>query len=345
MKLFDDVIKNITEQSYNSAIGDFLEFFQAKEWVRSIAQIGDISSPGISDLDCLIVVRNNHLNDVYRSFIDWRRQSDIREYFFPHPPIFITEEMQTHLPYLHTLHSLRWLYNKSEFNIDQNREYIYYLNLIWASYILSISLNMFFNTAPQSLRKALLIMKNIHISCDILSNYNDIHDNHAEKSKGIRENIYIHRNIPDVLYADIQDEFSESMNRLLTLLDNNRLSGRDPISSRRKKSDRLIKKNIKVCSSLNVSIAQLKNGQIFVSMNETTIDNLLTPWFVNMEANELLGVYRDHLIQMYRYYRTENVPFNYVTPFDIPVYKGRRHLTIREYMLRGYRLLSALKIV
>jgi hypothetical protein len=337
MKLIDDIERTINIQLYRNAINELIEYFHSHDCVLSIGQIGELSEPGISDIDCIIVVRERKLKQIYRSFLSWRRLDENKKYLFFHPPLFITEKMCTHLPYLHTLHSLRWLYKKSGIPHNLHIDYKQYLSLIWASYIFSISLNMLYSTAPQSLRKVLLVLKNLHISIDALRVRSDKSERCVKKSELIRKKVKLNQGGLSTISNEIENETSESIQQLLEILHQYNLPYNHSGTTITNKRSIQIKKKISLTHSPDASISPDTTRHIIAFINEAVIDHLLTPWYNGKLTHNQYQVYRYHLLNMYRLCRIEHVPFNYVTPFDVPVHKGRVYLTLRELVLRTYR--------
>jgi hypothetical protein len=343
MNLINDISPNITRQTYRTVIGDFLGHFRPNNRVVSIGQIGEISEPSISDIDCLVVVRDGQVNNAYRSFSTWRGRKEERSYLFFHPPLFIAESMESHVPYLHSLNALRWLYQETAFTNNPGTGYRYYLNLVWASYILSISMNMYFNRTAQSLRKALLILKNIHISLDFLQSRGDAHERYVARSETIRHNVKRNPTVPNTVIDEIKTEFLDSMRRLLHMVHHDStIPGVSPNGDEQEGEMIPIKKKIDLHVSPRASITHRADNRIRVSINASVVDYLLKPWYSETHPNDHFRTYREHLLAMYRLCRNEKVPFHFVTPFDIPVYRGRRYLIFRESMLRSYRFFTTL---
>lgn len=335
MKFIYDISENVTERSYRTVLDEFLEHFRSKPWILSIGSMGEMTDAGISDIDCIMVVENDRLYDAYREFGDWRSKSDIRKYLFFHFPVLVTERMCVHLPFLHTLHSLKWLHNTSDIG-QLNPGYAYYLDIIWATYILSIALNMWSNPGSQSLRKALLILKNIHISCDKMKQSNEPSGIYLERSRLLREKAVDGGTEHRAIDTGVEEELSRSIHELLALLHNEVM----PAATFKAESGRhfvSVKKNISLQRSPEPSITRLGNGHIVIGLNGNVIDHTLTPWQKEGEGERNFILYKNHLLDMYQLCRSENVPLNYVTPFDIPVYRGRFYLSLRNFLFQLYR--------
>jgi hypothetical protein len=85
--LFGDYPYPVPPKNYENAIQGMVEKLRRREEIISIFQIGSISNPGISDIDLVVVFRENgafHLNPL-------EGLSKIERYLFIHPPLGVVK--------------------------------------------------------------------------------------------------------------------------------------------------------------------------------------------------------------------------------------------------------------
>lgn len=102
---FDDFPRNISLQKYEQSKQEFIRYFQSHRAISSIYEIGGINNPGISDIDLILVFKEdgNLTND------DYNFLNKLDNYIFVHPPFVIHKDLFPYLDYLFYASNIRKL--------------------------------------------------------------------------------------------------------------------------------------------------------------------------------------------------------------------------------------------
>lgn len=123
---FDDFPRYISLQKYEQRKQEFIRYFQSHSAVSSIYQIGGINNPGISDIDLILVTKEdgNFTND------DYNFLNTLDNYIFVHRPFVIPEYLFLYLNYLFYADSLCKLRGKDYIfsKLESKKEY---KQLLW----------------------------------------------------------------------------------------------------------------------------------------------------------------------------------------------------------------------
>jgi hypothetical protein len=103
-------IQPVNRDVYDDVIAEFVKQFARLKGVLCIAHFGSIKSPGISDIDLLVVIENEHYQDIERRAKEFRRQSHIHRYLFWHAIEVIPLSALPQLRYVSTVENLRILW-------------------------------------------------------------------------------------------------------------------------------------------------------------------------------------------------------------------------------------------
>ena len=95
-------------RDYELAIECFLDHISTYNTIKSIYQIGSISAPGLSDIDLLIVMRNNCRDIIYRYSITALPENV--QYIFSHDGWLMDERTFKNLPYWFPYFDLKHIY-------------------------------------------------------------------------------------------------------------------------------------------------------------------------------------------------------------------------------------------
>ncbi len=93
---FVDFPRQVFRQEYNRNEREFVNYFQRHPVVAAIYKIGSVSNPGISDLDLILVLRENRVLERR----DYEFLTGIDEYIFAHRPFVISETLFPYIYYL-----------------------------------------------------------------------------------------------------------------------------------------------------------------------------------------------------------------------------------------------------
>ncbi|MGA1871243.1 MAG: hypothetical protein ACMUJM_22155 [bacterium] len=106
---FIDFPQQIALQKYEQNIQEFVKYFRTHPTVSAIYQIGGINDPGISDLDLVLVLKENEaLSSKDNDFL-----TTLNQYLFIHPPFIISEDLFVYLPYFFYANNIRKLTGKN----------------------------------------------------------------------------------------------------------------------------------------------------------------------------------------------------------------------------------------
>ena len=101
--IFDSFPHPIALQEYDRCKRNFVSYFQSHSTISAIYQIGDVNNPGISDLDLILVFRENgKFSNEDHSFL---RHLD--KEIFVHAPFVISEHLFPYIQYLFYTDNLR----------------------------------------------------------------------------------------------------------------------------------------------------------------------------------------------------------------------------------------------
>jgi hypothetical protein len=74
--------------------------------VMAVFQFGEVTEPGLSDLDLLVVVRDEVFMPTLRSVIAACRVDRVAKYLFAHPPVVVPQMIAGDVAWIHTFHHL-----------------------------------------------------------------------------------------------------------------------------------------------------------------------------------------------------------------------------------------------
>lgn len=159
MKLID-LPKFCPNEEYIKLIEKVISFYSNKEYVHSIKQIGSVSNPGISDLDFLIIIRDNYfVNDNFMSTL-----TRDEKYLMIHPPFCVPEK------YMENIKKFTLFFVKeSKINDDVSMH-------IALEYLLKlyITITIQLNIGIVKLRSLLLEIKAAHSDVIMFNNHYEI---------------------------------------------------------------------------------------------------------------------------------------------------------------------------
>jgi len=108
--LYKNFPKNLKIDDYKNAIDSYVSLIRDEKDLVSVYQIGGVNAEGISDIDLIIVLRDDcEIKDGKRFFIDRLRNSSLR-YLFHHNPFFCSESFFPNLAYIIYYENIKHLY-------------------------------------------------------------------------------------------------------------------------------------------------------------------------------------------------------------------------------------------
>jgi hypothetical protein len=126
---------------------------------------GKVTTPGVSDIDLLIIVRDEEWQKAHNVIKTQRLSSGLLYYLFFHEPLIVPRSIVPHICNLHTLGNCRHVYGKAdalaEFRLlaDDDNQTGFTRHAVWASFIRIAALQL--QHSYIGLRKALMLMHNL----------------------------------------------------------------------------------------------------------------------------------------------------------------------------------------
>ncbi len=159
--VFPDVVQ-LEEKHYEQALKTFIHNC-AEELSDDAAfyTFGKIRTPGVSDIDLLLVVRDEEWHKAYKITQSLITSSELFCYLFVHPPIIVSRSIIPHLFYIHSLYHCTYIYGEKDHlaekdYFDDDVETRLIRHAVWASYMRIAALQL---QGPRiGLRKALELM-------------------------------------------------------------------------------------------------------------------------------------------------------------------------------------------
>jgi hypothetical protein len=149
----------VERSTYESMAGDFVSQFSKQKGVLSIGQFGSINTPGVSDLDLLLVCRDEDCKTITFRAREFARQSAAHRYVFWHDVAVVPASVAKYLLYVHSLENLRTLFGPAEVleaAIQPDSNCILIREILWNSYFWQIRLGQCMQQGA-SLRLLLLL--------------------------------------------------------------------------------------------------------------------------------------------------------------------------------------------
>ncbi len=162
--ILDDV-RMLSAADYEAGIEEFIDRFR-REFPYPVAfyQYGEVSTPGVSDLDLLVVCRDQDWRVAHQLAREVSGLSERMRYLFAHAPAVACDSVLPHLHGLHTLHGLvpvgnGWEWEFSTTEALMGSELSFMRQAVWNSFVRVGA--VFLDRTPASLRLTLLRVKNI----------------------------------------------------------------------------------------------------------------------------------------------------------------------------------------
>lgn len=223
MRLVDDVNRALDRAHYDLGYEIWRACMASFDWYLDSGRFGSATDPGISDLDCVLIVKDGTLAEAISAHRAWvASQNDESRFLFFHDPVFVPQAGSAVAGRLHTVVGLQWDRGHGYWDEDVPAESKLYTNLVWTLFMMPLCSRIVRKSGVQSLRGALSYLKNLHYSeaywtaivggnltaRDPLSISRDLRRAVVRREIGLAD-----------LTRVIRDEFEASLVRLSSLLD------------------------------------------------------------------------------------------------------------------------------
>lgn len=341
MLLVDDVRRDVVIEQYHLATSGLFASLMEDEGVTAMGLFGEFSTPGISDVDAVIVARREHLKPISEKAQVWIAGNPQAQYLFTHPPLFITEDQLRSAGRLHTLYNVRWHHQRKSVEVQPpSEEASMLLEFSWVSFLLPALANTMLS-GQASLRGTLLILKNLHQSCENLSKHTGAPRSYKHLSSHIRSQVLASDpHDPHVMQAVVA-AYEVAMQDTMTLLDaacRKLLSDFAPRSVRRWVP---LSRHLAVVSSPDTTITR-RGSLAIVQANEHLCAVLLSEARGNHPLARSVNAYHQALREVFQDYQGLGLPMPFISPFGL----DPRHFSpdlryaARALALRGVHLAS-----
>lgn len=258
MKLTRD-LKKLKSRDYEIALRRIVKDLSRLKYVREIYQFGQIKSPGISDIDLMIVLRDirNYESRVLEimKIIAKIKNSD---YLVVHRPIIVTGKDLRYINLFHSVANLKQIYGKSrKIKISYNpgsKEM-----LMWNSFFYELIFAAVSSPRIQSLRRNLLLLNNL-VVC-------------IENNDPVSKNSYLFRKKVFNLRKKVLKTNKNLQNECTNLF----LEGIEFI----KKQEKMYLKDLTVWDYLKIKF-HLKQRKVYVASSNG-------PFFIDMRIIKIYG--------------------------------------------------------
>ena len=215
----DDVNRNIDLADYGLCFNDFTHIFKNYDWVYAIGKFGKFSSPGISDIDGFLIIKDGYFQNALKVYDRWLETKNLYRYLFFHPPVIVTLKMLQYINHVHSLNSLKMIYTSKDihFESDLRKEDRNFLNIAWTTYLISIVIKLCYLPDKISLRMFLLVLGNLHESYKNLGFLFNEKDRRNEKGRHLRTQIL--KGYPN-LQLKVENEFYKTLDGIFYFLSN-----------------------------------------------------------------------------------------------------------------------------
>ena len=175
MKIINN-IKKLSKEDYESVIDNFIKEFSRFD--ASLYLFGNIKHPSISDLDLVIVYRDDFLDEEISFLVETANKfissTDNAKYIFTHPILIYPEKIFKNIKYLHSMQNIKKLYGK-EINIntpnDIELQILSNVHFINFTYHVLFWLKNLLNSEEVYLRELLLGLNSAKHSLVFLKNF------------------------------------------------------------------------------------------------------------------------------------------------------------------------------
>lgn len=219
MHLLDDVRRGLALEDYEAVATSLFAELSSEPGVLALGLFGEFSNPGISDVDALVIAEPWACRALKDQITGWLNSQDLAHYLFSHMPLLVPETMLEHSRFLHTLYQARWVHQLRPLDLPPAGEpHTGFLELVWTSFLLAAIADVALMPSI-SLRFLLLLLKNIHQSCENLSQrLGELH-RFKDRSHALRLQVIASPLADEDLLRAVDLEYQRSVDVLFGLVD------------------------------------------------------------------------------------------------------------------------------
>jgi len=111
VQIHKDVLP-LRHNDYSATLSNYVREISGAPGVVAVFQFGEISHPGISDLDLLVVVSDDVAPSTLQKIVAATRANPTSEYLFAHPPVVVPRVCAGQVAYIHSLDHLRQVWGE-----------------------------------------------------------------------------------------------------------------------------------------------------------------------------------------------------------------------------------------
>jgi len=325
--IIDDLPRFLQMDDYNLAKQEFASLCRRVGiGTDEFGYFGNISFPGISDIDALVIGSSSQLKHLQHKFEEKKLSSDIFAAVFWHPPVYLLKEVSQNVHFLHTLEGLDdgLLSRLEKLESDYENEHQFFLNIIWFTFLVRGCINIF-SEADISLRNLLLVYKNLEFSERVFCKFLNVSSEKSVRSDYLRENFLKsdQENIPNLMKI-----FHEKLQLTLNLFDS--CCGRFELegSSENNYSKHLVIN--KKCILKKSSNSKFTNHRYFTEFEVNPVAYEIAEQFMFSRCET--RIFSDYIFKSWETvlaYNKVGLNYPFITPFGIKI-QGNKMLLIRK---------------
>ncbi|KAA3603965.1 MAG: hypothetical protein D8M57_16215 [Candidatus Scalindua sp. AMX11] len=317
-KVIDDLPRDLGYKEYEYSQARF-EAVCNDVGIKSvrIGYFGNISCPGVSDIDAVVVGRPLQILKLERKFEEECNSDPILRKTFWHRPVYLIDEILEDANILHSMYNVQFISGTCNPNImrpdDDSMEC---LHMVWWSFLIIVVMGIY-RSRLVPLRLLLLIHKNLETSEHYFASLNDVNSKMERKSEKLRGKV-INSDFIDEAY--ILDEFWLQFRSTCLAFDqfcaptedNKNTNGLRPFFPNR--STVLFAKKITTLNQLGgFKFVGVPNGLIKIGEGFIGLIN----------GNNKILEYSEASRRVARIYQEKELSYPFITPFAISLSKSR----------------------
>ena len=323
--IVDDIRRDLGSDDYRDLLEEFSKKIQQHPQVLAMGVFGEIASPGISDLDVVLIAARGACRKTVERCRMWIRQRALASYLFRHSPLVVSEEMLRHLTCLHTLSDLKWLWKRRDVITEKVQPTtLEYLHVLYASDWLRRAAASY-PLKRGSLRRLLMVLKGLDVSCENLARLNGTGLG-RRRSRPIRDRaLRSSPGAPEML-EEVSREFENTFLLLGREMDD---FGSDLAGSSGDRRGRpgegggwFLHDHHLIIAGGEHTVFGKRFGMPVLWVQRHAFSRLLEPWSPTPAPASLME-YREACRTMAGLIRAERISWPFTTPFGYPFWKRR----------------------
>lgn len=303
-----------------------LEYFcKNNERLLMFGQFGEIKNPSISDLDVFVCYEDKNFLSSRKAVLDYIRADPVLNYLCSHDPVIIPLSLVQYFQDLHTMYGFKLSYSrKYKKNEKLSSEYERLLEIIWATSLIPISVNVIADPCKYGSRFKLLLLKNIHQS---IANFSST-SNALDLSGKIRTDFIS----GDLKAADIDKYFYSALLDLLGAMD-------EVLNA--PENYQIRSKSYKITSLIRLEVSdrsgfELKSqGVSRIKLKEELFKLFEQIFYLDQYQNDQqLSRYIKSSMYSYAICKKTGFPYPFITPFYFSFYRSDFRFIMRKFITR-----------